>query len=182
MNQNNINMRKITNQELGRVSVEEFKEINKYPIVLVSDNVRSQNNIGSFFRTGDAFCIDKIVLCGISSTPPAKEIHKTALGAELSMCWSYEAETVVAVQKLKAEGYKVFAIEQVESSISLSDFMPDKGSKYALVVGNEVDGVSQEVVDICDGCIEIPQEGTKHSINVSVAAGVVLWHLFSHIR
>ncbi len=182
MSQNSISMRKITNQELGRVSVEEFKTAAKYPIVLVSDSVRSQNNIGSFFRTGDAFCIEKIVLCGISSTPPSKEIHKTALGAELSMSWSYEAEALVAVQKLKAEGYTIIAIEQVEASISLSDFVPLKEVKYALVVGNEVNGVSQEVIDVCDHCIEIPQEGTKHSINVSVAAGVVMWHFFSQLR
>lgn len=175
-------MRKITNEELGRVTVDEFREIKKYPIVLVSDNVRSQNNIGSFFRTADAFCIESIVLCGISSTPPSKEIHKTALGAELSMAWSYEADTTVAVAKLKSEGYKIIAIEQVEDSISLDEYKPCGDERYAIVVGNEVSGVAQEVVDMCDEVIEIPQEGTKHSINVSVAAGVVLWHLFSKMR
>lgn len=175
-------MRKTTNNELGRIDAEEFKRIEKYPIVLVIDSVRSQNNIGSFFRTSDAFRIEEIILCGISATPPSKEIHKTALGSELTMAWRYEKSCEDAVNSLKADGYEIYAIEQVENSVSLGDFMPDKTKKYALVVGNEVDGVSQSVVDLCHGAIEIPQEGTKHSLNVSVAAGVVLWHFFSKIR
>lgn len=175
-------MRKITNSELGRIDADEFKSVEKHPIVLVVDNVRSQNNIGSFFRTSDAFRIEQIVLCGISATPPTKDIHKTALGSELTMAWQYEKECTDAVKKLKADGYEVHAIEQVQQSISLDDFAPEKNKKYALVVGNEVDGVSQAVVDLCHGAIEIPQEGTKHSLNVSVAAGVVLWHFFSKIR
>ncbi|MEG1635170.1 MAG: RNA methyltransferase [Rikenellaceae bacterium] len=175
-------MRKITNDELGRIDREEFKAAHKHPIVLVVDNVRSQNNIGSFFRTSDAFRIEQIILCGISATPPTKDIHKTALGSELTMAWQYEKECIDAVRKLKEKGYEIYAVEQVEQSISLGDFTVDHNKKYALVVGNEVDGVAQEVVDECHGAIEIPQEGTKHSLNVSVAAGVVLWHFFSNIR
>lgn len=169
---------KTTNEELGRIDLEGFKSMEKRPIVLVVDNVRSQNNIGSFFRTADAFCIEEIVICGISATPPSKEIHKTALGAELSVEWVYCESSVEAVKSLKERGYKAFAIEQVKDSVMLDDFEVEKGVKYALVVGNEVNGVLQEVVDICDGAIEIPQEGTKHSLNVSVAAGVVMWHFF----
>ncbi|MFI3321199.1 MAG: TrmH family RNA methyltransferase [Rikenellaceae bacterium] len=173
---------KITNEQLGRVDAEGFKEKDKYPIVLVVDNVRSQNNIGSFFRTADAFCIEEIILCGICATPPSKEIHKTALGAELTVKWSYEKDSISAVNSLLERGYRVEAIEQVEGSCMLSDYKVEKGVKYAVVVGNEVNGVSQEVVDLCSGAIEIPQEGTKHSLNVSVAAGLVLWHLFNSMK
>ena len=171
-------MRKITNQELGRLTPEEFKAIEKTPVVVVLDNVRSMNNIGAFFRTADAFAIERIILCGITATPPNREIHKTALGAEQTVDWSYEKSTIDAVQKLKAEGYETWAIEQVEGSVMLQNFEMKSGVKYAVVFGNEVMGVDQHVVDLCDGAIEIPQCGTKHSINVSVSGGVVLWSLF----
>ncbi|MFI3314318.1 MAG: TrmH family RNA methyltransferase [Rikenellaceae bacterium] len=173
---------KITNEELGRLTPDQFVEKEKYPIILVVDNVRSQNNIGSFFRTADSFCIEEIILCGISATPPSKEIHKTALGAELTVKWSYMKETIEAVEELNTRGYTTYAIEQVKESIMLNDFCVDSSKKYALIVGNEVNGVDQEVVDICSGAIEIPQEGTKHSLNVSVAAGVVLWHFFKQSK
>ncbi len=171
-------MRKITNQELGRLTPEEFKSIDKTPVVVVLDNVRSMNNIGAFFRTADAFAIERIVLCGITATPPNREIHKTALGAEQTVDWTYEKSTIEAVEKLKTEGYEVWAIEQVEGSVMLQNFEMKSGAKYAVVFGNEVMGVDQQVVDLCDGAIEIPQCGTKHSINVSVSGGVVLWTLF----
>lgn len=171
-------MRKISNEELGRKSVEEFHSMTKVPVCLVVDNVRSVHNIGAFFRTADAFSIEKIVLCGISATPPSRDIHKTALGAELSVEWSYTEDSVEAVKLLKAEGYRIISVEQVEGAVMLDEFTPGSGIKYALVVGNEVKGVRQEVVDISDEAIEIPQSGTKHSLNVSVAAGVVLWHFF----
>ncbi len=173
---------KIENSELGRASVEEFAQQQKYNVVLVADNVRSANNVGAFFRTADAFAIDQLVLCGITATPPSKEIHKTALGAEQTVRWSYSGSTIEAVERLKEEGYTIIAIEQVEGSVMLDTFKVESGKRYALVVGNEVEGVSQEVVDMCDQFIEIPQEGTKHSLNVSVAAGVVLWHIFSQLR
>lgn len=175
-------MRKITNEELGRPSAAEFAVMEKMPVAVVLDNVRSSQNTGAFFRTGDAFTVERIALCGITPTPPNRDVHKTALGAELTVPWSYCASTEECVQALRAEGCRVYAVEQVEGSVSLDAFRPEPGVKYALVFGNEVDGVAQEVVDLCDGAIEIPQAGTKHSINVSVAGGVVLWHLFSHLR
>ena len=175
-------MRKIENSELHRLSVEEFKEHEKIPVVLVADNIRSLNNVGSLFRTADAFLIEAFYLCGISATPPNKEIHKTALGAELSVAWRYVPSALEAITELKKAGYKVICIEQVENAVMLDEFCPEKGVKYALVVGNEVKGVGQEVVDCCDGAIEIPQCGTKHSLNVSVAGGVVLWHFFKALR
>ncbi len=175
-------MRKLKNEELNRLSVEEFKETAKVPISVVLDNVRSCNNIGSVFRTSDALLIEKIYLCGITATPPNKEIHKTALDAEKSVAWQYFAETTEAVAHLKQEGYLVYAVEQVENSIMLPDFKPEKGQKLALVFGNEVKGVQQEVVSQCNGSIEIPQFGTKHSFNISVSAGIVLWDIFNKIR
>ena len=172
-------MRKILNRELNRLTNEEFKETRKAPFVIVLDNIRSLNNIGSVFRTSDAFVVDEIHLCGITATPPHKDIHKTALGATESVDWKYFDDTKQSIEVLKEHGYKIFAIEQVESSIMLDDFKVIPNEKYALVFGNEVKGVDQDVVDICDGYIEIPQFGTKHSLNISVSAGVVIWDLFS---
>ncbi|MEG1794423.1 MAG: RNA methyltransferase [Rikenellaceae bacterium] len=169
-------MRKITNQELGRLSIEEFKGSAKFPLVVVTDNVRSLNNIGSIFRTCDAFAIKKLYLCGISATPPNKEIHKTAIGAEFSVDWCYKENVMEAISELKALNYNIVSIEQVANSIMLNDFTIDEDQRYAIILGNEVQGVSQEAVDASDMAIEIPQYGTKHSLNVSVAAGVVLWH------
>lgn len=175
-------MRKLKNSELDRLSVDEYKEIVKTPITVVLDNIRSCNNIGSVFRTSDALLIEKVILCGITATPPNKDIHKTALDAEKSVPWEYFEETEDAVQRLKESGYRVFAVEQVENSISLPDFTPEKKQKLALVFGNEVKGVQQSVVNICDGAIEIPQYGTKHSFNISVSAGIVLWDLVYKLR
>lgn len=175
-------MRKITNQELGRPTAEEFAQSERNPVVVVLDNIRSLQNVGSFFRTGDAFAIEHIALCGITATPPNRDIHKTALGAELTVGWSYFKTTTECVEKLKAEGYTLLCIEQVEGSVMLNDFKVDPSKKYALVFGNEVMGVDQEVVDLMDGAIEIPQAGTKHSVNVSVAGGVVLWDFFCQFQ
>lgn len=175
-------MRKLRNSELDRLSVDEYKEIEKTPITVILDNIRSCNNIGSVFRTSDALLIEKVMLCGITATPPNTEIHKTALDAEKSVPWEYFEETEAAVVKLKENGYRVFAVEQVENSIMLPDFAPEKGQKLALVFGNEVKGVQQTVVNCCDGAIEIPQYGTKHSFNISVSAGIVLWDLVYKIR
>jgi tRNA G18 (ribose-2'-O)-methylase SpoU len=174
--------RKLLNSELNRLSPLEFKNADKLHIVLVLDNVRSAHNIGSAFRTSDAFCIEKIALCGISSTPPSAEIHKTALGAEDSMSWEYFEKTEDAISRLHKEHYRTIAIEQAENSISLNDFIPDKSQKYALVFGNEVKGIQQNIVDMCRDCIEIPQFGAKHSLNVSVSIGIVLWHFCMGIR
>lgn len=171
-------MRKITNDELGRVSAEEFKSLKRTPIILIADNLRSLNNIGSLFRSADAFAIEKIYLCGITATPPNRDIHKTALGAELTIDWEYTKTTMEALLKIKEEGYTVIAIEQVENAVMLNDFRVESDKKYAIILGNEVKGVEQEVVDNCDLSVEIPQSGTKHSLNVSVAAGVVLWQIY----
>lgn len=175
-------MRKLKNSELDRLSVDEYKETVKTPLTVILDNVRSCNNIGSVFRTSDALLIENIILCGITATPPNKDIHKTALDAEKSVPWEYFEETEAAVKKLKESGYRVFAVEQVENSISLPDFKPEKDQKLALVFGSEVKGVQQSVVDLCDGAIEIPQYGTKHSFNISVSAGIVLWDLVYKLR
>jgi len=175
-------MRKLRNSELNRISAEEYKIAQKTPLVVILDNIRSCNNIGSVFRTSDALLIEKIYLCGITATPPNKDIHKTALDAEKSVDWEYLENTEDAVSKLKNEGYKVYAIEQVENSILLPDFKPSENEKVAIVFGNEVKGVKQTVVDICDGSIEIPQFGTKHSFNISVSAGIVLWDIFQKIK
>ncbi len=175
-------MRKITNEELGRPSAGEFAAMDKMSVTVVLDNIRSAQNVGSFFRTGDAFAVESIALCGITSAPPSRDIHKTALGAELTVPWNYYASTPECVAKLRAEGYEVYAVEQVEGGTMLDGFRAKPGTKYALVFGNEVEGVGQEAVDLCDGSIEIPQAGVKHSLNVSVAGGVVLWSFFCQIR
>lgn len=175
-------MRKLANEELNRIDIETFKKTTKTPLVVVLDNVRSCNNIGSVFRTGDAMLIESVYLCGFTATPPNKEIHKTALDAEKAVDWKYFEHTADAVKHLKNEGYKVFAVEQVENSILLHETQPKEGEKWALIFGNEVKGVDQEVVDLCDGAIEIPQFGTKHSFNISVSCGIVLWDLFAKMR
>lgn len=162
---------------MGRLSVAEFKAAEKQPIAVVLDHVRSLYNVGSVFRTSDAFRIECICLCGITAQPPHPEIHKTALGAEECVAWHYFKETDDAVRWLKKQGYTVLAVEQCEGSIMLQDFHRQSDKKYAVVFGNEVKGVQQHIVDMCDGCLEIPQHGTKHSMNVSVTAGIVLWHL-----
>ncbi len=169
-------------EELERVSVEEFKEMDKSPIVLVLDNVRSLNNVGSSFRTGDAFGIEKIYLCGITGTPPHRDIQKTALGATESVEWEHFQNTMIAIEKLKAEGYQICALEQVDRSVMLNDFTPEKGKKYALVFGNEVFGVEEEVLNACDAVLEIPQLGTKHSLNISVSLGVAVWDLMVKMK
>lgn len=170
-------MRKLKVTEMGRMSVAEYRASDKQPIVVVLDHVRSLYNVGSVFRSSDAFRIEGVVLCGITAKPPHPEIHKTALGAEESVSWKYFERTEDAVAWLKEQGYTVLAIEQCEGSTMLQDFERKAGRKYAVVLGNEVKGVQQQVVDMCDGCLEIPQYGTKHSLNVSVTAGIVLWHL-----
>jgi|TARA_B100001059_G_C17788043_1_gene558385 tRNA G18 (ribose-2'-O)-methylase SpoU len=175
-------MRKLKNNELGRISVDAFKAIQKTPLIVVLDNIRSLNNIGSVFRTSDAFLIEKIYLCGICATPPNKDIHKTALGATESVAWEYAKETLTVVKKLKKENIKVLAIEQVENSTKLNTFFPEKNQKYAIILGNEVKGVQEAVVNAADLCIEIPQLGTKHSLNISVTTGVVLWDLFQKLN
>lgn len=174
--------RKLKNEELNRVSVEEFKGLNKIPLVIVLDNIRSFHNVGSVFRTSDAFLVEEIALCGITAQPPHREIHKTALGATESVNWNYYENTLDAVQKLKERGYKVYSIEQAEDSIMLDEFDVDSGSKVAVVFGNEVFGVDQEVINVSDGVIEIPQEGTKHSLNISVSAGIIIWDLFQKLK
>ncbi|MDR1886935.1 MAG: RNA methyltransferase [Prevotellaceae bacterium] len=174
--------RKLSNSELARLSPQEFKDADKLRITLVLDNVRSAHNVGSAFRTSDAFRIEKIMLCGISSTPPSAEIHKTALGAEDSMDWEYFEKTEDAISVLHEEHYRTVAIEQAENSIALNDFIPDKTRKYALVFGNEVKGIQQNIVDMCRDCVEIPQFGVKHSLNVSVSIGIVLWHFAAGIN
>jgi len=175
-------MRKLKNSELNRLTIEEFKKTDKIPIVVVLDNIRSLNNVGSVFRTSDAFRIERIILCGFTATPPNKEIHKTALGAEDSVDWEFAEKTENAVSKLKNDGYVICSIEQVENSIMLPDFNIAKDKKYALVFGNEVKGVQQSVVNLSDYSIEIPQEGTKHSLNISVSAGIVLWDFYKNLR
>ena len=167
--------KKLTVEEMHRLTVDEFKRAPKLPLVVVLDNVRSLHNVGSVFRTADAFRIEKIVLCGITACPPSAEIHKTALGAEDAVAWEYAADTLHAILALKEAGYETLAVEQAENSHKLGEFVFEKGKKYALVLGNEVKGVRQDVVDACCGVIEIPQHGTKHSLNVSVTAGIVMW-------
>ncbi len=171
-------MRKLRNDELDRLSVDEFKQSRKIPVRVVLDNVRSQNNIGSVFRTADAFRLEGIYLCGITATPPHREIHKTALGATESVPWEYREETVTAIDELKEKGYRIVAVEQTEGSIPLNELRLTKGEKLALVFGHEIRGVDQKVVDMSDQIIEIPQFGTKHSLNISVAAGIVIWEVF----
>ncbi|WP_165022503.1 MULTISPECIES: RNA methyltransferase [unclassified Dysgonomonas] len=175
-----MKVKKIT--ELDRISINEFKLANKIPLVVVLDNVRSLNNIGSIFRSSDAFLVQSIYLCGITATPPSVEIHKTALGAEDSVDWLYFEKTEQAIERLNEMGFTICAIEQARNSIMLDDLQLDKSKKYAIVLGNEVKGVQQEVVDLCHSCIEIPQFGTKHSLNVSVAGGVVIWEFSKQLR
>lgn len=160
---------------MHRISTEEFKAAEKLPLVVVLDHVRSLYNVGSVFRSSDAFRVESICLCGITATPPQVEIHKTALGAEDAVDWKYYTRTQDALDDLKSAGWEVWAVEQAEGSVMLQDFVPEEGKKYAIVLGNEVKGVQQEVIDRCDGCIEIPQFGTKHSLNVSVTAGILIW-------
>lgn len=179
--------RKLKNNELGRLSTEEFKEAEKINVTVVLDNIRSQHNIGAAFRTSDSFLIEKMVLCGCCATPPTAEIHKSALGAEFSVDWEYHKETVDAISQLKQDGYTIISIEQAENSIQLQDLeeylLPDKlENKFALVFGNEVKGVQQEVVDMSDAVIEIPQFGTKHSLNISVSLGIVLWEFCKELK
>lgn len=175
-------MRKLRNHELDRKSVDEFKEADKTPVIVVLDNIRSLNNIGSVFRSSDAFMIESIYLCGITATPPNKDIHKTALGATESVDWKYFEKTEDAIASLKEKGYIVASIEQVENSVSLEEIDVKDDDKYALILGHEVKGVQQEIINISDFCIEIPQIGTKHSLNISVSAGIVLWEFFKKYR
>ncbi|KQS50250.1 MULTISPECIES: RNA methyltransferase [Flavobacterium] len=175
-------MRKLANSELERKSIEDFKQAEKTPITIILDDIRSLHNIGSVFRTADAFLIEKIYLCGITATPPNKEIHKTALGATETVAWEYAKDVLEVIDTLQKENVSVMAIEQVENSISLQEFEPKSGQKYALVFGNEVKGVSQEAIKKCEGTIEIPQLGTKHSLNISVSAGIVVWDLFQKLN
>ena len=174
-------MRKLLNSELDRKSIDDFKKSEKIPVVLVLDNVRSMNNIGSIFRTADAFLVESVYLCGITATPPHRDIQKTALGATDSVHWKYFQETRIAVTELRKDGYKIYSIEQVERSISLFDFIPLTNEKIAFVFGHEVKGVEQEIINISDQAIEIPQFGTKHSFNISVSAGIILWDYFNKI-
>lgn len=175
-------MKKLVLDELNRINVSEFKKAEKTPIIIVLDDIRSLHNIGSVFRTSDAFLIEKIYLCGITATPPNKEIHKTALGATESVDWEYCESAIQLIQKLKSDNVKIMAIEQVEQSVMLHNFEVAENEKYALIFGNEVKGVQQELIDEADGVIEIPQLGTKHSLNVSVSAGIVVWDLFQKIN
>ena len=174
-------MRKLKNSELDRLSIEDFKKAKKMPIIIILDNIRSLNNIGTVFRTSDAFLIEKIYLCGITATPPHKDIHKTALGSTDTVAWEYVESTLDLVKKLKNEQIKICAIEQAENATMLNNFTIEANTKYALVFGNEVKGVAQEVVNASDHIIEIPQFGTKHSLNIAVSCGVVVWDLFSKI-
>ena len=169
-------MKKLRTIEMNRLSVEEFKQADKLPLVVVLDDVRSMHNVGSVFRTGDAFRIEAVYLCGITSTPPSAEIHKTALGAEDSVEWKSFNSAVDAIKELKEAGYNIYSVEQAHGSTMLQDFKPAFDKKYAVILGNEVKGVHQEVIDASDGCLEIPQFGTKHSMNVSVTAGIIIWH------
>ena len=195
--------RKLDTEEIIRISTDEFKQTKKIPLVVVLDNVRSMHNIGSVFRTSDAYVVEKVILCGITAQPPHPDIHKSALGAEFSVDWEYYADTNEAVAAIKAQGYELWAIELAENSVMLQDFfkqsecspklgelskglrgMPNSqlSTRYAVVLGNEVKGVQQSVIDQCEGCIELPQFGTKHSLNVSVTAGIVIWEFFKHLK
>ncbi|NLN34121.1 MAG: RNA methyltransferase [Flavobacteriaceae bacterium] len=175
-------MRKLKLEELGRISVEEFKEIEKIPVVVILDNIRSMYNIGSVFRTADAFLIEKIYLCGITATPPHKEIRKTALGATESVDWEYVKDISELIQDLKKHNYQILSIEQTEGSKNLSEIELNSNDKFAVIFGNEVEGVQQEVINQSDRSIEIPQGGTKHSLNVSVCAGIILWEMFEKLK
>ena len=174
--------RKLNTEEIIRLTPEEFKETPKIPLIVILDNVRSLHNVGSIFRTSDAYCVEKVILCGITATPPNAEIHKSALGAEFSVDWEYYKETTEAVNELKQAGYTMLAIEQAHDSINMDTFKAEKGNKYAVILGNEVKGVQQSVIDLSDGCLELPQFGTKHSLNVSVTAGIVIWEFAKLFR
>ena len=174
--------RKLKTEEIIRLTPEEFKETPKIPLVVILDNVRSLHNVGSVFRTSDAYCVEKVILCGITATPPNAEIHKSALGAEFSVDWEYYKETTEAVNELKQAGYTMLAIEQAHDSINMDTFKAEKGNKYAVILGNEVKGVQQSVIDLSDDCLELPQFGTKHSLNVSVTAGIVIWEFAKLFR
>ena len=174
-------MKKLRTIEMERLTVDEFKQADKLPLIVVLDDVRSMHNVGSVFRTGDAFRIEAVYLCGITSTPPMAEIHKTALGAEDSVTWKYFDTALQAIEALKADGYEVYSVEQAHGSTMLQNFTPINNKKYAVVLGNEVKGVHQEVIDTSDGCLEIPQFGTKHSMNVSVTGGIIIWHFAKNI-
>lgn len=175
-------MKKKSMLELNRITCEEFKKADKIPLVVILDDIRSLNNIGSVFRTADAFVVERIILCGITAVPPHPDIHKTALGAEDSVDWTYFKDIKKALDKVREEGFEVCAIEQVNGSVMLNEFIVEKGKKYAVILGNEVKGVNQQAVDMCDYCIEIPQFGTKHSLNVSISAGIVIWDFFNKMR
>jgi tRNA G18 (ribose-2'-O)-methylase SpoU len=177
----NTNHRKLKLDELNRASIDEFKAQDKLPVAVVLDNVRSMNNIGSIFRTSDGFAVEQICLCGITAQPPHRDIEKTALGATQSIVWTYFETPVAAIEQLRKDGYKIIAIEQAENSLMLNTFIPQKTEKYALIFGNEVNGVSDEAMELIDACIEIPQFGTKHSFNIVVSAGIVLWDFFVKI-
>ena len=175
-------MRKLANNELNRLSIPAFKQADKIPVVVVLDNVRSLNNIGSVFRTADAFLVERIFLCGITATPPHKDIHKTALGATDSVDWEYYPETDTAIEALRKENYHIVAVEQTEKSISLERFRVKRSVKYAFIFGHEIRGVSQDIVDLSDASLDIPQFGTKHSLNISVCTGMVIWEVFRQLR
>ncbi|NTE01097.1 RNA methyltransferase [Agrobacterium tumefaciens] len=175
-------MRKLKLDELNRPDIEAFKAQDKLPVVVVLDNVRSMHNVGSIFRTADGFALEKVILCGITAHPPHREIEKTALGATQSVDWVHYSDTILAVEDLKINGYEIVAIEQAENSTMLNTFIPDQNKKYALIFGNEVDGVSDEVMSKIDECIEIPQFGTKHSFNIVISAGIVFWDFFAKLR
>ena len=177
-----MDKRKLKLKELNRLSVDDFKKTKKTPLIVVLDNIRSLNNIGSVFRTSDAFAIEKIYLCGIAATPPNKEIHKTALGATESVDWEYVEDTLTLVEKLRKEGVYTCALEQAKESVMLQDFKVIPNQTYAVVMGNEVKGVQQEVINACDVCLEVPQFGTKHSLNISVTTGIVLWDLLKKFK
>lgn len=174
-------MEKKTIRDLHRADIEHFKRQPKISLTVVLDNVRSLNNIGAIFRTCDAFAVEQLILCGISACPPSPEIHKTALGAEDSVAWSYYPTTDECISALQRDGYTLCCLEQVKGSIELQEFTPQHGRRYALILGHEVNGVDQEIVNQCDVCLEIPQHGTKHSLNVSVSGGIAIWHFFEHI-
>lgn len=174
-------MRKLKTEEIIRVSNDEFKELSKIPLVVILDNIRSLHNVGSVFRTADAYRVAEVILCGITATPPHAEIHKSALGAEFSVDWRYFEKTTDAIESLQAAGYQVWGIEQAEGSCLLPDMAIESGCKYAVILGNEVKGVQQEALDLCQGCIELPQFGTKHSLNVSVTSGIVIWEFWKQL-
>jgi len=175
-------MRKLKTEELGRIGIDDFKKQEKLPLVVILDNVRSMHNIGSIFRTSDGFAIEKIYLCGITAQPPHREIEKTALGATQSIEWAYSADVCDSINELKSDGYTIIAIEQAENSTMLNNYDPDNSMKYALIFGNEVNGVSDQAMNLIDTCLEIPQFGTKHSFNIVVSVGIVLWDFFAKLK